>query len=306
VEYFAVGKELCRRRLDESGNKRDEIYVYGSSWQPSAALREPGTAVVRRIPEADVGRFLEEYRTNLLHPPEVRGAYAYFAWVDEGFTVTEPAAVIRNWVDSRGYEGEESCMPGSGWKRSDLRDDWHRGKIDGRFEPIAEQAAERFRTSVGYFVVRERNDERGPVLCRRWIDQAGVVHDEEYHQWLFWRPAGTSHERHHHSVRRISSVEAEHLQAVHRKRMAENDPDNGKYRYLAWLDGGSLNDPDGLLRTMRTPTGVYGGEQRYSPGAGWRDSYLQEDWRRGRYDGEFVPISPSDAARIIERWSAPQ
>ncbi|WP_245982492.1 hypothetical protein [Lentzea flaviverrucosa] len=57
---------------------------------------------------------------------------------------------------------------------------------------------------------------------------------------------------------------------------------------------------------MRTPTGVCSGEQRYSPGAGWRDSYLQEDWGRGRCDGEFVPISPSDATRIIERWSAPQ
>ncbi|MFJ8961740.1 hypothetical protein ACIRG5_20370 [Lentzea sp. NPDC102401] len=224
-----MGKELCRRRPDESGTTLDEIYVHGSSWQPSGALREPGTAVVRRIPEEDAGRFLERYRAQLLHPRENGPVYAYFAWVDEGWTVTEPAAVIRNWIGHSGYEREESCTPGSGWQGSDLRDDWHRGKIDGRFEPITEQAAEHFMTSVGYFAVLEKNDGRGPVLCRRWIDPAGVTHDEVYHQWLLWCPSGTSRERGHHSVRRISSVEAEHLQDLHRKRMAENDPDNGKY-----------------------------------------------------------------------------
>ncbi|MEU3642017.1 hypothetical protein AB0E59_01455 [Lentzea sp. NPDC034063] len=206
-----MGKELCRRRVDENGETRDEIYVHGSSWQPSGGLRGQGTAVVRRIPEEDAGRFLEQCRAQLLHPREHRPVYVYFAWVDEGYTVTEPTAVIRNWIGPRGYEREESCRPGSGWWGSDLRDDWHRGKIDGRFEPITEQAAERFMTSVGYFAVLEKNDGRGPVLCRRWIDRAGVTHDEEYRQWLIWEPSGKSRERHHYSVRRISPSEATRL-----------------------------------------------------------------------------------------------
>lgn len=225
MKYFAVGKELCRRRLDENGNTLDEIYVHGSSWQPSGALREPGTAVVRRIPEEDAGRFLAQYRAQLLHPRENGPAYAYFAWVDWGFTSAEPAAVLRNWTSPRGYEMEESCAPGSEWRRSELRYEWHRGKIDGRFEPITEQTAERFRAATGYFLVLRRNEDGGHVLSRRWIDQAGVVHDEEYHQWLFWGPAGTPRGPHRHPERRISSVDAEHLQDLHRKRMAENDPD---------------------------------------------------------------------------------
>lgn len=84
---------------------------------------------------------------------------------------------------------------------------------------------------------------------------------------------------------------------VHR----EESPDGQRYTYVAWVDDKTLDDPDGVLRTWTKPNG-YNKEQRYIPGSGWRDSYIREDWHRGRYDGDFEVIDQAVAQRIIQTW----
>lgn len=73
-------------------------------------------------------------------PPDVE--YTYFAWVDWGNTHDDPTGLLRTWQTPLGTEREERYTAGTGWDRSYIREDWHRGRYDGRFDKIDLAAAE--------------------------------------------------------------------------------------------------------------------------------------------------------------------
>lgn len=128
-------------------------------------------------------------------------------------------------------------------------------------------------------------------MCRRWVDDDGQVHEESFTSDLTWVPstASISTESGAGEVHPVDEAAAVRFQ------------DSLRYSYVAWVDNGSLDDPDGVLRTWTKPNG-YNSEQRYIPGTGWQDSYIREDWHRGRYDGAFELINQATAEQIIQRW----
>ncbi|ANZ37701.1 hypothetical protein BBK82_18205 [Lentzea guizhouensis] len=147
------------------------------------------------------------------------------------------------------------------------------------------------------------------VMCRRWVDDDGQVHEEVFTSQLVWVPstamrsATTSDAAAHGvEVRRVDEERAARFQDSVRDWVRRDETWDGRpYSYLAWLDGSTVDDPTGVLRTWTTEQGGEQ-EQRYLPGTGWRDSYIREDWHRGRQDGRFDPIDKATAEEIIERW----
>ncbi|GAA0251390.1 hypothetical protein GCM10010492_59690 [Saccharothrix mutabilis subsp. mutabilis] len=69
--------------------------------------------------------------------------YTYFAWVDWGNTADDPTGLLRTWEAPSGIEREQRYLPGTGWQPSYVREDWHRGRQDGRFDRIDLATAER-------------------------------------------------------------------------------------------------------------------------------------------------------------------
>ncbi|MEU4743325.1 hypothetical protein AB0G02_23075 [Actinosynnema sp. NPDC023658] len=142
------------------------------------------------------------------------------------------------------------------------------------------------------------------VMLRRWLDENGQVREESFTTQLAWVPSSalTSSALSGSDVHRVDAQAAVRFENALRDRMNRGVTVDGRqYSYLAWMDGSTVDDPTGVLRAW---TNAHGGEQeqRYFPGQGWRDSYVREDWRRGRYDGTFEPIDKATADQIIERW----
>jgi hypothetical protein len=142
------------------------------------------------------------------------------------------------------------------------------------------------------------------VMVRRWVDEDGQVREESFMTDLVWVPSSvlTSTAISSTDVHRVDEAAAVRFEEALRDRVRRGVTVDGRpYSYLAWLDGSTVDDPTGVLRTW---TNDRGGEQeqRYVVGTGWRDSHVREDWQRGRYDGTFEPIDKATADRIIERW----
>ncbi|GAA0253557.1 hypothetical protein GCM10010492_62780 [Saccharothrix mutabilis subsp. mutabilis] len=162
-----------------------------------------------------------------------------------------------------------------------------------------------------YFAVvtpaRPRPEDPG-VMLRRWVDENGQVREESFMTQLAWVPSSvlTSSAVSSSDVHRVDEQAAVRFENAVRDQVSRGVTFDGRpYSYLAWLDGSTVDDPSGVLRTWTTE---HGGEreERYHPGTGWRDSYIREDWQRGRYDGTFEPIDRATAERIIERWERRQ
>lgn len=140
-------------------------------------------------------------------------------------------------------------------------------------------------------------------MCRRWVADDGQVHEEAFTTDLVWAPSTALRSASGaDEVQPVDEEAAVRFQDSLRDRVSRSkSPDGQPYTYVAWMDNGSLDDPDGVLRTWTEPNG-YNAEQRYIPGTGWRDSYIREDWHRGRYDGDFEVIDQATAEQIIQRW----
>lgn len=142
------------------------------------------------------------------------------------------------------------------------------------------------------------------MMVRRWVDEDGQVREESFTTQLAWVPSAalTSSAVSSSDVYRVDERAAVRFENALRDRVHRGETFDGRrYSYLAWLDGSTVDDPTGVLRTW---TNANGGqeEQQYLPGTGWRDSYIREDWHRGRYDGTFEPIDHAAAEQIIQRW----
>ncbi|KOV80393.1 hypothetical protein [Nocardia sp. NRRL S-836] len=145
------------------------------------------------------------------------------------------------------------------------------------------------------------------IMLRRWVDENGQVREESFTTRLTgaaWAPSTVLSNPAVSSsdVHRVDERAAVRYENALRGQLSRGETYDGRpYSYLAWLDGSTVDDPTGVLRTWTTEHGGEG-EQRYLPGTGWRDSYVREDWRRGRYDGTFEPIDKATADKIVERW----
>ncbi|SDF68595.1 hypothetical protein SAMN05216553_102656 [Lentzea fradiae] len=142
------------------------------------------------------------------------------------------------------------------------------------------------------------------LVCRRQVDDHGRTHDEAFTMRLAWEPstalrrAETGEEGEAHRVDVSAATRFEQLQRARERRM---EPEDGRYNYAAWIYNGSLDDPDAVIRFW-TSSQRFLMEERYAAELGWVDSYLREDWQRGRYDGKIEPIDKATADQIIERW----
>ncbi|MCR3749392.1 hypothetical protein [Lentzea californiensis] len=148
-EYFAIVDEahptpeepaaVWRRWVDDGGQVHDETFTSKLIWAPGS----PPQGVPHRVDAGVVARFQKFMRERVLRndPPGVQ--YSYLAWVDREATQDDPTGLLRTSTDPDGYEEEQRYFTGSGWRSSDIRYEWHRGRYDGRFDRIDEAAAER-------------------------------------------------------------------------------------------------------------------------------------------------------------------
>ncbi|MET8761353.1 hypothetical protein [Lentzea sp. NPDC004782] len=141
-------------------------------------------------------------------------------------------------------------------------------------------------------------------VCRRWVDDSGQTHDEEFTTDLVWAPttALSQAESGTGGVHRIDAAAATRFEHTRRERMSLLAPLDGRYSYFAWLNYRTdVDDPDGVRRTWKGPRG-FELEEGYVAGSGWERSHLLDDLWRGRKDGELVPIDSEAVERIIQRW----
>ncbi|WP_439661810.1 hypothetical protein ACSHWB_10050 [Lentzea sp. HUAS TT2] len=146
--------------------------------------------------------------------------------------------------------------------------------------------------------------EEPAVMCRRWVDDGGQVHDEVFTSDLMWSPstALSSAETGSGEVHQVDVETAARFQKAVRERALQVVSSDEQYSYLAWVDQGSVpDDPTGLLRTWTTAQ-AFEREERYVAGSGWERSYVREDWQRGRHNGRFVQIDQATAEQIVQRW----
>ncbi|MEV6715794.1 hypothetical protein AB0M48_27575 [Lentzea sp. NPDC051208] len=153
-----------------------------------------------------------------------------------------------------------------------------------------------------YAVVNERHPhEDDPVgVLRRWVDQDGQPHDESYSPDLAWVPTDDlvmlESGRSRAQARPITEETARRFEEVQFKRFHADNPADGKYDYLAWVDvDHPADDPLAVIRTWILPGGGRR-EQMYVSGVrAWRPSFVREDIGRGHVDGALVPITEEAA-----------
>ncbi|MFI6095425.1 hypothetical protein ACIA8G_07735 [Lentzea sp. NPDC051213] len=158
-----------------------------------------------------------------------------------------------------------------------------------------------------YAVVNERHpDEEDPVgVLRRWVDQDGQAHDERYSPDLVWIPTDDlvmlESGRSRAQARPISEEAAQRFEAIQFSRFHGDEPADGKYDYLVWVDADHPADnPLGLIRTWIMPSGS-DREQIYVPRFdSWRHSFVRDDIGRGHVDGTLVSIT-EEAAELIRQ-----
>lgn len=142
------------------------------------------------------------------------------------------------------------------------------------------------------------------LVCRQWVDDSGQTHDEAFTSNLVWEPTSAlsqAEESGTGGVHRVDAAAATRFEQIQRERAVYLAPADGQYSYFAWLDFRTdVDDPDGLLRTWKSPRGS-DLEERYVTGSGWEHSHLLDDLWRGRKDGELVPIDSDAVERIIQR-----
>ncbi|MGW6932417.1 hypothetical protein ACWGE0_20355 [Lentzea sp. NPDC054927] len=159
-----------------------------------------------------------------------------------------------------------------------------------------------------YAIVTESHPhEDEPVgVVRRWVDQDGQAHDEGYSPGLTWIPTDdlVALESGHAGAeaRLISEEAAQRFEAVQRSRFHPDNPADGKYDYLAWVDADHPADnPVGVIRTWVTAGGT-DREQMYSRGiGGWVPSFVRDDIGRGHVDGTLLPITAEDVERLTQQ-----
>lgn len=151
----------------------------------------------------------------------------------------------------------------------------------------------------------DRLPKKPALLCRRWTDESGNVHEEEFTGQLVWAPSTTlsNAESGAGSVHRVDVEAAAQFRNSLRDKVPRGEYEDGRqYSYIAWVDWGStLGDPTGVIRTWTSPKG-FNEEQQYIAGSGWRDSDIRYDWHRGRKDGRLESIDEATAQRIIQMW----
>lgn len=153
-------------------------------------------------------------------------------------------------------------------------------------------------------VTDARPSPEAPLLvCRRWVGDNGQVHDEAFTMRLEWEPSSalSRAEAGEGEAHRVDAAAASRFEKLQRDRELRMEPEDGRYAYRAWVDDGSIDDPDAVIRSW-TSSQRFLLEQQYVAGSGWERSYVHEDWQRGRKDGELEPIDKITADRIIERW----
>jgi hypothetical protein len=140
------------------------------------------------------------------------------------------------------------------------------------------------------------------LVCRRWVDESGQVHDEAFTGNLVWESSTALSEVEPGTiaVHRVDAAAATRFEETRRERAVYRAPADGQYSYLAWVDRSSVDDPDAVLRTWKSPRGTDLAEW-YIAGSGWMKTRLLEDVERGRKDGELVPIDQDAVERIVQR-----
>lgn len=140
---------MCRRWVDDNGQVHDEAFTGQLVWESSTALSlaqsGEGDGEVHQVDVEAAARFQRSLRDRVLQGEPEDRQYSYFAWVDWGSTVDDPTGVLRTWTTPQGADNEERYVAGSGWMSSWIREDWHRGRYDGKFLPIDEDTVERFK-----------------------------------------------------------------------------------------------------------------------------------------------------------------
>lgn len=150
------------------------------------------------------------------------------------------------------------------------------------------------------------NPDNPAGVVRRWIDEAGQTHDEDYTLRLTWEPTRdlVMIENGHRGVeaRPIPAEAVAAFEAAQHAYVHADDPADGRFSYFALVDHDHpLDNPKAVVRTWVAPSGV-DQEQTHTagPGYGWKASYLQEEMFRGRSRGELVPITEEAALRLVE------
>lgn len=161
-----------------------------------------------------------------------------------------------------------------------------------------------------YAIVTESHPhEEEPVgVVRRWVDPDGQAHDEEYSPGLAWVPTRdlVMLESGHAGAeaRPVTEDAAQRFEAVQRSRFHPDNPADGEYDYLAWVDADHpTENPLGVIRTWVTPDGK-DREQMYARSlGGWAHSFVRDDIGRGHVDGTLVPITEEAAQRLREKMN---
>ncbi|SDL27201.1 hypothetical protein SAMN04488074_1107 [Lentzea albidocapillata subsp. violacea] len=133
---------MCRRWVDDDGQVHEEAFLITLTWMPSTMLTVARPGRVHRVDAAAADRFEQNLRDRAPRGETEDVRYTYLAWVDGESTQDDPTGLLRTWPAPRGIEREQRYTPGSGWDTSYVRDDWHRGRYDGRFDRIDQETAE--------------------------------------------------------------------------------------------------------------------------------------------------------------------
>ncbi|RSM81409.1 hypothetical protein DL991_07705 [Amycolatopsis sp. WAC 01375] len=135
--------------------------------------------------------------------------------------------------------------------------------------------------------------EEPALVCRRWVDAQGVLHEEAFTDELAWEPS-----------RELSDVEADGsaeirpiteeaglgFEAIQYARVHMFDPVDGKYEYFKLVE---LGRTVLAIRTWISPQG-YNLEETHTS-SGWRRSYVRSKLERDSMGGDLIPITQEEA-----------
>lgn len=141
------------------------------------------------------------------------------------------------------------------------------------------------------------NVDNPALVCRRWTDQDGIVHEESFSDELAWRPSLTLSKIESGEwpgeIHLVSEEAGRAFEAIKYARLHEFDPPDGKYEYFALVEQGKAVL---AIRTWVSPQG-YHLEETHTP-SGWLRSHVQSKVERSSSAGDLVPITREEAEAL--------
>ncbi|AUI64032.1 hypothetical protein [Amycolatopsis sp. BJA-103] len=150
-----------------------------------------------------------------------------------------------------------------------------------------------------YAIVTEafpRVDEPA-LVCRRWVDAQGLVHEEAFTDEFKWEPeevlTNIEAGRWTGEIHPITEEAGLRFEAIQYARVHRFDPTDGNYEYFKLVE---LGKTVLAIRTWISPQG-HDLEETHTA-SGWLRSHVRSKLERDSMGGDLIPITQEEAESL--------